>query len=651
MTDRPEQTYDVFISYHDADRSWVWDELLPRLEGAGLKVIVGERDFEPGAPLVTERERTVLQSRKTLLVLSPSYLDSEWAEFENILVQTLDPAARKRRLIPLIKAPCRLSLRVRPLVSVDLTYNDPMQWQRLLQALDPDRPPTTNPVQNLALAITDSSAPVSAPGWHVWGSIWLALGLLWVLLLVGLVYLLLGEWPPLRDTVSVMVGALVVLLGFLGLREDRDFFQRLSHFLGRARGSQARIARAGLGVLGALTLLLWGLVGWPKAQRIVVGPLGPKPPGVQRFAIGEWKNLTPGVSIYQDVWTEGTRRTLYQKLSRLDTLQGIAVDSPQVTDETRRNLDLWIDGDFSKIGTVKLSASVAGPGGKQVGFAQVQRPVDEDHAEVVADQILATQDALAQQIVVTLGVRASTEAIDAIRKTPTDSAQALQLNNQAAMLMVGDQYDVAESLLREALQLDPDYAEAHNNLGHILRLRGDLTAAIAEYKRATELLPRYPVFYFNLGFAYDLAHEYPAAIDAYEQALALDPTYVTAFNNLGFIYLQTGELEKASETLLHGLRLDPNMPYLHKNLGRVYLEQGRAADAVEALEQARRLSDVPFAEAMVYLALAYSESGRAEEACSVLAEYAPLAGLDAFDDPTRPVTASDLAATLRCPLE
>jgi TIR domain len=42
--------YDVFISYSPADQVWVRGELLPRLEAAGLRVLVDYRDFAIGAP-------------------------------------------------------------------------------------------------------------------------------------------------------------------------------------------------------------------------------------------------------------------------------------------------------------------------------------------------------------------------------------------------------------------------------------------------------------------------------------------------------------------------------------------------------------------------------------------------------------------------
>ena len=144
MTEQADYLYDVFISYSPTDREWVWETLLPRLENAGLKVILDERDFEPGAPLVKEKERAVLQSRKTLLVLSPAYVAGDWTEFESVLVQTLDPAARKRRLIPVVRVPCRLDLRIRPLVAVDLTAGSEVQWQRLRMEAGHPAPPAAN---------------------------------------------------------------------------------------------------------------------------------------------------------------------------------------------------------------------------------------------------------------------------------------------------------------------------------------------------------------------------------------------------------------------------------------------------------------------------------------------------------------------------
>jgi hypothetical protein len=157
MNDQESYAYDVFISYSSKDRTWVRKELLARLEEAGLEVIIDYRDFEIGAPIVTEMQRAVVSSRKTLLVLTPAYLDSAWAEFENLMLQTLDPGARKRRLLPLFKEPCDLPPRIQMLGYADFTDPDPealdLAWTRLLAALSaPAKAPPPSAPQPAASA-------------------------------------------------------------------------------------------------------------------------------------------------------------------------------------------------------------------------------------------------------------------------------------------------------------------------------------------------------------------------------------------------------------------------------------------------------------------------------------------------------------------
>jgi hypothetical protein len=118
--------YDVFISYSSKDKEWVRGELLQALEDRGLRAIVDFRDFRPGAPSIKEIERAVLTSRRTLLILSPAYLASQWTEFENLLLQMLEPSNQSLRLIPLLKVKCDLPPRLRMLTYVN--FVDPNDW-------------------------------------------------------------------------------------------------------------------------------------------------------------------------------------------------------------------------------------------------------------------------------------------------------------------------------------------------------------------------------------------------------------------------------------------------------------------------------------------------------------------------------------------
>ncbi len=137
-----DYTYDVFVSHSQVDEAWVREELLVHLERAGLKVCLTDRDFAPGAPVVSETQRALENSRKTVVVLSQAYLRSEWANFEVLLLQTLDPANQERRLMPLLREACDLPVRLAYLVSIDFTQAEDQEavWTRLLSAIGAVQP-------------------------------------------------------------------------------------------------------------------------------------------------------------------------------------------------------------------------------------------------------------------------------------------------------------------------------------------------------------------------------------------------------------------------------------------------------------------------------------------------------------------------------
>ena len=117
---------------------WVRDWLIPRLELSGVEYCVDYRDFEPGAPSVIEMERAIQSSQHTLLVLSQKYLESDWTEFESVMAQTLDPAARERRIIPLlIEEHINLPLRIKTLTYINFSESSILEEQlkRLVHAI------------------------------------------------------------------------------------------------------------------------------------------------------------------------------------------------------------------------------------------------------------------------------------------------------------------------------------------------------------------------------------------------------------------------------------------------------------------------------------------------------------------------------------
>jgi len=118
--------YDVFLSYspRDPDKTWVRKTLYPRLKAEGLRVCLDVVDFRLGAPVITEMERAVVESRYTTAVLTPAYLSSNFADFENVIAQHLGLEQSQRRFLGLLREPCMPRLGIRALYYLDMTDDD-----------------------------------------------------------------------------------------------------------------------------------------------------------------------------------------------------------------------------------------------------------------------------------------------------------------------------------------------------------------------------------------------------------------------------------------------------------------------------------------------------------------------------------------------
>ena len=90
------------------------------------------------------------------------------------------------------------------------------------------------------------------------------------------------------------------------------------------------------------------------------------------------------------------------------------------------------------------------------------------------------------------------------------------------------QLDEAIAQYRKALEIKPDYAEAHYNLGIALAGRGQIDEAIDHYRKALEIKPDYAKAHYNLGVALADVGRPNEALEHLQTALGL----ATAQNNM-----------------------------------------------------------------------------------------------------------------------
>ena len=137
---RQVDTYDLFVSFADRDRDWVYGYLLPSL-GLPAQQVITRDDFVPGAPLVDEFARAVERSRITTVVLSGAYLADEWAALGEQLA-SFSRVEGGRALVPAVLEDVDLPLQLEYLVRLDCT--EPDRWDaevaRLRDLLDRPSP-------------------------------------------------------------------------------------------------------------------------------------------------------------------------------------------------------------------------------------------------------------------------------------------------------------------------------------------------------------------------------------------------------------------------------------------------------------------------------------------------------------------------------
>jgi Flp pilus assembly protein TadD len=144
--------------------------------------------------------------------------------------------------------------------------------------------------------------------------------------------------------------------------------------------------------------------------------------------------------------------------------------------------------------------------------------------------------------------------------------------------------DEAETALKQAIHLQPGYAEAHINLAKLYADGGRPGEAEAHYRQALALSPQSPDAYNNLGILMQRTGRAAEAETALRQALALAPAFAQAHNNLGNVLKESNRLDDAILAYRQAVELQPLYADAHNNLGTALKETGRY-DAAQASYQ------------------------------------------------------------------
>ena len=165
-----------------------------------------------------------------------------------------------------------------------------------------------------------------------------------------------------------------------------------------------------------------------------------------------------------------------------------------------------------------------------------------------------------------------------------------------------------EALVRKALELDPNLAEAHNSLAGLKRYYyRDLAGAEKSFKRAIELDPNYAEAHVHYGSYLTAMGRFDEALVERKRGVELDPLAPSCNMRFGDTLYFMRRYPEAIEQYRKTLELDPNYPLIHERLGNAYEQQGMFEQAIGEWSAAFALAKND--ELATMLERTYKESG------------------------------------------
>jgi serine/threonine-protein kinase len=201
----------------------------------------------------------------------------------------------------------------------------------------------------------------------------------------------------------------------------------------------------------------------------------------------------------------------------------------------------------------------------------------------------------------------------ALKALALDSLQAPAHVSLGIVRMVYDlDWAGAEREFRRAVELQPNDADAHLWLGHLLSCRGEFDDGLTEIRHALDLDPLSSWIRANLGWHLYYARRYAEAEQVLRAELKTEPDYYSAAVFLGQALAQQGQYDEAIDQLSRAVTSSPNNDN-QAQLAQVLGLAGRKADAEQRIQSLIARSKTEFVPAG-NIGAAYSGLGKRDEA-------------------------------------
>ncbi len=150
-------------------------------------------------------------------------------------------------------------------------------------------------------------------------------------------------------------------------------------------------------------------------------------------------------------------------------------------------------------------------------------------------------------------------------------------------------YDASLEQYRIVQQFLPHSHMPHDSLASVLRTKGDLPGAIAEYEKLLAIKPTSGSAYYYLGWCHNKLGRTDLAADLFRKAIRCEPDRVPAYLDLAELLFKSKKLPEAEKVCREGLAAVPNSARLHGNLGLLLIQTGRRPEGATEIRKALEL--------------------------------------------------------------
>jgi TolB-like protein/DNA-binding winged helix-turn-helix (wHTH) protein/Tfp pilus assembly protein PilF len=191
---------------------------------------------------------------------------------------------------------------------------------------------------------------------------------------------------------------------------------------------------------------------------------------------------------------------------------------------------------------------------------------------------------------------------------------------QYAVMTPSEALPKAKAAASKALELDPNLGEAHNSLAFCLDgFDWDFESAGKEFRRAIELNPGYATAHHWYAWHLSLLGQYDEALAEMRKAQNVDPLSLIINSDLAELLVLAHSYDESIRQSRKTIEMDPNFALAHNQLAQAYLEKHMNDEAVAELQKAALLSGGS-PTVIANLARAYVASGKRSEAIKLLNE-------------------------------